>query len=238
MPKPTSTSTTIMVGGSPMEVRLHGPVRDKPGPAILLMYHRGGFDAFTSKVVDRLSEAGYLVATPDVSHRVSRDIAMEDRKQYFKDSEVVADIAATLDHLAMRGDVDASRIVLMGHCMGGRMTMLGAGALDRFRAAIVLYGGGVHLSWGNEGWTPLERLGNIACPLIGFFGGLDKNPTPEQVDRMEATLAAAGVGHVFHRYPDAGHGFQNRNPGTPGDQAAAADSWAKTFRFLKETCGV
>lgn len=235
---PAPTSETIRVAGSAMEVRLQSPARTKPGPAVVLMYHRDGFDDFTAKVMARLSEAGYLVATPDVSHRVSRDISMADRKQYFKDSEVVADIAATLDHLAARPDVDRSRIALMGHCMGGRMTMLGAGALDRFRAAVVLYGGGVHLSWGNEGWTPLERLGNIKCPLIGFFGGLDTNPSPAQVDRMEAALTSAGVPHIFHRYPDAGHGFQNRNPGTPGEQAAAADAWAKTFRFLKETCGV
>lgn len=234
---PLQPSATVEVGGSPMEIRLQGPQRDKPGPAVVLMYHRDGFDAFTDKVMGKLSDGGYLVATPDVSHRVSRDIRMADRKQYFKDSEVVADIAATLDHLATRADVNQGRIALMGHCMGGRMTMLGAGALDRFRGAIVLYGGGVHLSWGNEGWTPLERLGNIKCPLVGFFGSLDNNPSPEQVDRMEAALAKAKVPHVFHRYGDAGHGFQNREPGTPGEQAAAADSWAKIFRFLAETCG-
>ena len=231
-----STTTRITVGGSPMEVYLEVPDRTRPGPAILLMYHRTGLDDFTRREMRRLAEAGYLVAVPDVSHRLSRDIAMPDRKQHFKDSEVVADMAATLDLMADRRDVAAGAIAIMGHCMGGRMAMLGAGALDRFSAAVACYGGGVEVSWGNEGWTPMERLGNIKCPLIGFYGNLDKNPTPEIVDEMEAMLKRHGIRHEFHRYADAGHGFVQRNPGTPGEQAAAKDSWARTLEFLAQHC--
>jgi dienelactone hydrolase len=50
---------------------------------------------------------------------------------------------------------------------------------------------------------------------------------------MDAELTRHGVAHTFHRYDNAGHGFQNRNPGTPGERAAAVDSWAKTVVFLK-----
>jgi carboxymethylenebutenolidase len=226
----------IDVGGHPMEVHIQTPVRSKPGPAVMLMFHRDGYDNFTAKAMTLMSEAGYLVAVPDVSHRISHDMPMRDRKQFFKDSDVVTDMNATLDYLATRPDVDKSKIVLMGHCMGGRMTMLGASAIHRFRAAFPLYGGGVHLSWGNEGTTPFDRLGNIRCPVFGFFGNLDPNPSPEQVDAMEAALKKAKVRYVFHRYDNAGHGFQNRNPGTSGEQAAANDAWKKTFAYLEEVC--
>ena len=37
--------------------------------------HRGGIDDFTRRVTARLAAGGYLVAVPDVSHRVARDIA-------------------------------------------------------------------------------------------------------------------------------------------------------------------
>ena len=93
------TMVSVPVNGSPMDIYLDGPERDAPGPAIVLMYHRGGIDDFTKRVTGKLSAAGYLVAVPDVSHRVARDIPMPDRKKFFKDSEVVADIRAAGDYL-------------------------------------------------------------------------------------------------------------------------------------------
>jgi len=220
-----------------MDVYLDGPDRNAPGPAIVLMYHRDGIDDFTKRVAGKLLAAGYLVAVPDVSHRVARDIPMADRKKFLKDSEVVADIRAAADYLRGRPDVDKNKLIIMGHCMGGRMALLGAGALPDFRGAVVYYGGGVHLSWGDEGKTPFDTLRDIRIPVVGFFGNLDKNPSPEQVDRIDAELTRHGVAHTFHRYDNAGHGFQNRTPGTPGEQAAAEDSWAKTFAFLGATVG-
>lgn len=108
--------------------------------------------------------------------------------------------------------------------------------MERFCGAVVLYGGGVHLTWGEDAPPPLTRLDRIKCPLIGFFGNLDKNPSPEQVNAMETALKKASARYQFHRYDGAGHGFQNRDPGTPGDQAAAGDAWTRTFAFLEQTC--
>lgn len=226
-----ATTTQFTVGGSPMDVYLEAPARVAPGPAILLMYHRGGIDAFTKGLVERLAGGGYLVAVPDVSHRISRDVPMAERKQFFKDSEVVADMRATVDFLKTRSDVDPDRIVIMGHCMGGRMALLGAGVLTDVKAAVVYYGGGVMLSWGNEGWTPFDKLQNIRVPIIGFFGDKDTNPSPDNVNRIDAELTKHGVSHTFHRYPDVGHGFQH--PDTPEEQSASEDAWNKTFGFLR-----
>jgi carboxymethylenebutenolidase len=231
------TMASVAVDGRPMDIYVDAPDRSAPGPAIVLMYHRDGLDAFTKGVAAKLATAGYLVAVPDVSHRVSRDVAMADRKPFFKDSEVVADIRATVDFLRARPDVDGERLIIMGHCMGGRVALLGAGCVPEFRGAVVYYGGGVHLSWGGESQTAFDMLHNIGVPVIGFFGNLDKNPSPEQVDRIDAELTRHGIAHEFHRYDNAGHGFQNRNPGTPGERAAAEDSWARTFGFLKSVVG-
>ncbi len=231
------TMVSVPVTQSPMDIYLDGPDRDAPGPAIVLMYHRGGIDDFTKRVAGKLSAAGYLVAVPDVSHRVAPDIPMTDRKKFLKDSEVVADIRAAADYLRTRPDVDKDKLIIMGHCMGGRMALLGAGVLPDFTGVVVYYGGGVHVAWGEEGKTPFDTLRDIRIPVIGFFGNLDKNPSPEQVDRIDAELTRHGIAHTFHRYDNAGHGFQNRTPGSAGEQAAAADSWAKTFEFLRATVG-
>jgi carboxymethylenebutenolidase len=231
-----ATTLQINVGSSPMDVYLEAPARTAPGPAILLMYHRGGIDDFTKGVVKRLADGGYLVAVPDVSHRIARDVPMTERKQFLKDSEVVADMTATLDFLKTRPDVAKDRIVIMGHCMGGRMALMGAATLSGLKGVIVYYGGGVMLSWGNEGWTPFDKLADIRCPVIGFFGNKDTNPSPGNVNQIDAALTLAGIPHTFHRYPDVGHGFQH--PETVAEKAASEDGWAKTFAFLKSVAPV
>ncbi len=224
---------TITVGGNPMEIYLDGPGDAKARPAIVLMYHREGLDDFTKLVVRRLVDAGYRVAVPDVSHRTSRDVPMKDRKQYFKDAEVVADMQATFDLLKARPDVRPDSIVLMGHCMGGRMAFLGGGAIQGFRALVVLYGGGVLLPWGDGPQTPFDLLKNIRCPIIAFSGGQDKNPSPEDMQKTSAELAKHGVRHEFHLYPDVGHGFHNPAHAGAAYEAAAKDSWTKLLAFLQ-----
>jgi len=228
------TMTQIRVQDSAMDVYVDGPARSKPGPAIILMYHRGGIDEFTKHVVGRLVSAGYVVAAPEISHRCPQEIPIADRKALLKDAEVVADIQATLDYLRSRPDVAPDQIAIMGHCMGGRVALLAAGSLPDFRGAIAYYGGSVEKSWGNEGPTPMELLRNIPCPVIGFYGNKDVHPSPEIVDQIDAELTKHGIAHEFHRYPDAGHGFQNPARKTPEERHAAEDSWNKTFAFLRK----
>ncbi len=68
------------------------------------------------------------------------------------------------------------------------MALLGAGTLSGFKGVVVYYGGGVHLSWGGRTRRRSIRLRDIAVPVIGFFGNKDKNPSPEQVDRIDAEI--------------------------------------------------
>ena len=175
----------IPVHDSEMNVYLDGPERRSPGPAIILMFHRGGVDAFTRGVVERLVVGGYQVAVPDVYHRSPREMPVLDCKDRLKDSEIVADVKATVEALRGRSDVAAAHIVIMGHCMGGRMALLAAGNLPDFRAVVVFYGGSMTQSWGESGATPFERLRHIRGPVIGFFGDKDVHPSPAEVDQMD-----------------------------------------------------
>jgi carboxymethylenebutenolidase len=218
-------------------VHLGAPERQVPGPAIVLMFHRDGIDSFTKSVVERLAGQGYLVAVPDVYHRCPADTPLKERKALLKDREILADVAATVDYLCARPDLVPDRIVVMGHCMGGRMALLAAGRLPRFCACIVYYGGSVNRAWG-DGLTAFDTLRDIDCPVLGFFGDLDKHPSPEDVDQIDAELTAHAVAHVFHRYPDIGHGFQNPAHNAPAERAASTDAWEKTLAFLNRVAPV
>src|ERR1051326_665303 len=223
---------TIDVGGSVMDVYLGVPERPAPGPAIVLMYHRGGIDDFTRNVVDRLVAHGYLVAVPDVYHHCPRTMPPADRKSLLRDPDIIADVRATIAMLKSRRDCDPGKLVVMGHCMGGRMALLAAGSVPEFCGVIDYYGGSVARSWG-EGPTPFDGLRNIHRPIIGFFGNEDRHPSPQDVDQISAELTRCGIAHEFHRYDGVGHGFQNPARDSRQERAAAEDAWEKTFAFLR-----
>ena len=98
-----ATMPAVTVDGSQMDIYVDAPSGSERSPAVVLMYHRDGLDEFTKGAAAKLRAAGYLVAVPDVSHRSPHDLSMKDRKNFLKDSEVVADIGATIaKHLGVK----------------------------------------------------------------------------------------------------------------------------------------
>jgi carboxymethylenebutenolidase len=115
--------------------------------------------------------------------------------------------------------------------MGGRHAFLGASCIPGIAGAIPYYSADMFQPWGGTS-TPFDLLGGIKCPVLGFFGDKDKNPAPADVDRIAEKLSAHGVAHVFHRYPDVGHAFQQNADRSPEESRAADDSTAKTVAFI------
>lgn len=223
----------VQVNGRTMEVFTASPASAGAHPAVAVMHHRYGIDDFTKDVVARLAAKGYVAAAPNVFHRQPKDTPSENRRTLLRDSEVVADIAATIALLENRRNVQRGRLAILGHCMGGRMAFLGAASFPVFKAAVAYYSGNMRISWGNEGPTPFDKLGKIRCPVVGFFGNDDQNPTPADVDAIAAELDRHGIAHEFHRYDGAGHGFQNFTSRERYREEATRDSWARTIRFLR-----
>ncbi|HWF96162.1 MAG TPA: dienelactone hydrolase family protein [Xanthobacteraceae bacterium] len=228
---------SIAVDGGAMDIYLDRPDSGAPWPAIVLTYHREGIDDFTKWVARRYAQAGYLVAVPEIAHRIPPSVPPKDRKQHLKDPEIVADIAATVAHLKTHSDVMGDRLAIAGHCMGGHILFVAACALPDFACAVACYPTGMFESWGG-GATPFDQLARLRCPVIGFFGNEDRNPSPQDADRIDAELTRLRIEHTFHGYPGAAHGFQRPTKNEPAIQAAQADSWQKTFAFLAEKLAV
>lgn len=228
---------TVAVDGSDMDVYVALPDGRGPHPGVLVAFHRGGMDEFTIDRVDRLAEAGFAACAPDFYHR-RKDEPADEAVKHRNDAEAIADMRAAVAHFRSVPEVDGERLALVGHCMGGRLAFLGASALnDAFRACVPYYSGGMFAAWGN-GPTAFDRLKDLRCPVMGFFGNDDSNPSPADVDRFEAELARLGVPYVFHRYDGAGHAFQNFIAPDKYRAGAAQDSWDKTLAFLGAKLGI
>jgi carboxymethylenebutenolidase len=228
----------LEVEGRSIDVHIAAPTGPGPHPAVLLMFHRGGLDACTAHYFQEFPKAGYLTIVPNFYHHCPKDVPLTDCKKFLKDNEVIAEIAAAADYALRRTDLDRSRLFIAGHCMGGRLAFLGASTKPVFAAAIAYYGGGMMSHWGEGTPTPFELIKNIRCPVYGFFGDLDTNPSPADVDRFEAELKRYNIPYVFHRYPKAGHGFQNpaREKGRNAEEIATSDAaWAAMLELMSAT---
>jgi carboxymethylenebutenolidase len=117
---------------------------------------------------------------------------------------------------------DAS-IYTVGWCFGG-MWSLQSGILAGSQAK------GIVMFYGRPE-SNIEKLKSIQCDVIGFFGNLDRSPSPAMVTEFENNMKTAGKNLVTHKY-EAGHGFAN--PSNPSFNASATeDSYAKAIAFLK-----
>jgi carboxymethylenebutenolidase len=223
----------LTVAGRSMDVHIAVPPGRGPHPAVLLMFHRGGLDGCSAHYFKELPAAGYLTIVPNFYHHCPKDVPLTECKKFLKDTEVTREISAAADYALSRPDLDRSRFFIMGHCMGGRLTFLGASTKPVFTAAVAYYGGGMFTHWGEGAPTPFELIGNIRCPVYGFFGDLDANPSPADVDRFEAELKRHNIPCDFHHYPKAGHGFQNAARKRNADEIAAGDdAWTKMLALL------
>ncbi len=232
------TKQSAEIDGSPMEMLVFAPEGDGPHPGIVVAQHlpvaHMGLerDPFTIDVGDRLAAAGYATVIPYIFHWWPPDTDIAVKRAEFRDDWTVADMAAAYDHLAGLAKVDGERIGVIGHCWGGRVAWLAACHNPRYKAAAVFYGGRIKVAMGPGSRPPIELAGRIPCPVIGIFGNDDENPSPADVDDLDAALARAGVAHAFHRYDGAGHGFQDFTNADRFRLQAALDSSAKVLAFL------
>lgn len=214
-------------------------------PGLVLIQEIFGVNEHIQDMARRLACNGYVVAAPDLFHRTGpwqtyayTDVARAmEAAATLTEERTVGDLRAALAYLAAQPDVDPTRLGMIGFCMGGRLTFAGAALLaPMVKAGAIYYGGGITES--RPGWpVPLiDRAGDVRCPLIAFFGGLDKHIPREQVERIDAALAAAGVNRQVYFYPEADHGFMC-DARASYHPRAAQDAWHRTLLFFSAHLG-
>jgi carboxymethylenebutenolidase len=223
---------TVTVDTSAMRVYVASPAGAGPHPAVIVIQHAGGVDEFIRTMSDRLAEAGYLAAAPDLYHRDDPNTSDDfmTRMSRLRDADIVNDVNAAVEHVRSLPEARGERFGITGFCMGGRVTYLMAARNPAFAAAVVFYGGNIMRPWG-EGPAPFDTSDRIQAPVLGLFGEDDQNPSPADVAKIDAELTRLGKPHEFHSYKGAGHAFMNE--GRPSyREDAAADAWKRCIAWF------
>ncbi len=225
---------TLEAGASPMTALIGVPdAAPRPCPVLVLMPHRGGIDRYTIDRVERLAAFGIAAVAPDVYHRQPVATPTTEGKDQLRDEEIEADIGAVLKFIAADERFDTARLGILGHCQGGRTALVGLVTYPAaFCAGAIYYGGSIFKRMGGPGPAPFDRMGAITCPIAGFFGNDDTNPSPDDVNRFDAELTRLDIPHEFHRFDGAGHAFQDFTDARRGREPQGEQAWQRTLDFL------
>ena len=171
---------------------------------------------------DRLAEAGFAVAAPDLYEgRLATTIEDADRLSSSLDEQVADAFAlAAVDALGeIVGDPDV-RLGALGFSMGAPWA-LWLPAHRPVVASVVYYGTMVGPS-----------LGAVTTPVLGHFAQDDEYEPEESIAAMESALGAVGREVELHRYPGTGHWFAEPSRDAYVEEASGL-AFERTVAFLR-----
>ena len=227
----------------------HLPDGDGPWPGVILYPDAGGARETFSQMGDRMAGLGYATLVPDIYYRSGGYEPFDMTTVFADDAErgrlmgligtmsnerIIADADRYLAFLLDRPEVSGSAVGTTGYCMGGRTSMLVAGAHpDRVAAAASFHGG--RLAPADDPNSPHLLAGHITATVYVAGAAEDASFPEDQFTRLDEALTAAGVTHTVVTYP-AHHGFAV--PDNPTfDHDAAERHWAALAELYGATLG-
>lgn len=216
-----------------------------PWPLVVFYVDAGGLRPAMSGMGERLAKAGYAVLQPNPFWR-AEPYEPFDPRTMFRDPEerarlmkllgtvrpeaVIADTKALVASLESDRRIDASRIGMVGYCMGGRLAFIAAGAWpERVVAAASIHGGGL-VSDAED--SPHRAAGRIRAALYFGVADQDSSCTEEHQRALREALDQAGVEYELELYPGARHGFAA--PDFPVfDRAASERHWERVLDLFE-----
>jgi carboxymethylenebutenolidase len=153
---------------------------------------------------------GKVASTPDSAMKLMRGVSNE---------RMSSILLSAFQHAGEKAEIYS-----VGWCFGGMWSLQTAIlAGKQAKGSVMFYG---------RPETNLDKLKSLQCDILGFFGNLDKSPSPEMVAEFEKNMETAGKKLTDYKY-EAGHGFANPSNPTFYEEASK-DAYAKAIAFFKE----
>ncbi len=222
---------------------LPDPAPAEPVPGVLLLPDVWGLSELYRGFAARLAADGFAVLALEP---YGTAVEITDPGSFLRgrsDPEMLARIGSALEALRSHACVDASRLGVVGFCIGGTQSLLAACALPGLSACVAFYGilsyehGLLYEPAGRDlarkPRDPLAAIGELRCPLLGLFGGRDDFVPAEDVRALEAGAVRSGQRVEIRLYPEAGHAFLNETRPQAFRPDDARDAWRRMVDFLR-----
>ncbi len=211
-------------------------------PGVLLIPDVWGLSDHYCGIVRRLAAEGFCVLAVDPYRKTGKG-KFETPEQALAWIDSIPDplmletVEEGIATLAAKRLCEGRRIGVMGFCMGGQYALLAAGMLEGISACAPFYGMVRYkdgLDPKKKPRSPLDVLGDIDCPVLGFYGEEDPVIPVEDVEALRTGLAATPHETEIRLYPGAGHAFMNDTRPEHYHEKSAEDAWQRLVAFLKE----
>ena len=149
------------------------------------------------------------------------------------DAQVLADLDAAVAWAKESGEGNVEKLGITGFCWGGRIVWLYAAHNPKIQAGAAWYG---RLEGDKNAMTPknpIDYVGVLKAPIIGFYGGKDTGIPLESIERMRGSLKVLDDESEIIVYPEAQHGF-NADYRPSYKQDDAQDAWKKMLAWFKK----
>src|SRR4029434_2207925 len=102
------------------------PEREEKGPGILMIHQHSGLTGYLKTAAYRFAELGYTTVIPNLYHMLGYPAETHiDKGTELQNKTPDPDFVRIIDrgwrYCLSRGDVDSSRVGVIGYCMGGRL---------------------------------------------------------------------------------------------------------------------
>lgn len=233
----TQSTVQIETADGTCPAALSIPDGEGPWPAVIMFPDAGGMRDTMRQMGERLSRLGYIVLVPDFYYRqgpyeqVDMRTAFQDQQTMdrimammrgYSADMAVRDAGAFVDYLDSLPQKKPGGVGTTGYCMGGRLSLIAAGALGGRVAAAASFHGG-NLAKDDDPDSPHHRAGAMAATVYVAGAIEDRSFGDDQKELLEKALTEAGVDHTIETY-QAHHGFAVPDNATY-DQAAAERHW-------------
>jgi carboxymethylenebutenolidase len=202
----------------------HASPEDRADVGVVVLPDVRGLYRFYEEVALRFAERGYRAVAIDYFGRTAGVAKRDDDFPYREHVDqttqggIQADIRAAVDFLREQG---CRSIFSVGFCFGGSSSWNAAAAGHGLAGAIGFYGRP----------SRVERLADIAAPILALMGGADGAIPREDVEAFDRALTEAGVEHEVEIYDGAPHSFFDRKYEEFAE--ASEDAWDRVLAFVE-----
>ena len=203
---------------------LSRPVAIAATSALIVIHEWWGLNEDIHAMTKQLAALGYTALAVDLYDGKS---ATEIRPAYELSTNLSSNEEQGLANLQqayayLETEMQASKIGVIGWCLGGKWSLKTALMLPKEIDATVIYYGSLT--------DDKEKLSTLDMPIIGFVGTRDR--LHKEFIAFDATMKELGKNASVHIYEGAKHAFAIAS-GTVYEPVAAEDSWVKTVDFLR-----
>ena len=196
-------------------------------PALVVIHDDSGLTGWVKDQTKKLAGQGYVSLAVDLYRgQLAHDPAYAYELMVgTPEDRALQDMQAALDFLAARPDVNGEKMGSIGWSAGGKWSLLLAVMEPRLAACVVNYGPVL---------TDPADIEKIHAPVLGIFGGDDRDVPASDVEAFESAMNSAHKSLDIKIYPGASHGFEDSDNKLGYREGAAEDAWQRTVTFLDQ----